>query len=44
MSVIVQNQNSDDKNIYLMTKGADSAMLDRVKLRDEESNRIKSKK
>ncbi len=41
MSVIVQRENSDDKNIYLMTKGADSSMLDRMMFTDENLNHVK---
>ncbi len=40
MSVVVQEKNS--KKLLLLTKGADSSMLDRTKLIDEVSNQIKS--
>ncbi len=43
MSVIVQKENSHDKNIYLMTKGADSSMLDRMTFNDENLNNVKGK-
>jgi magnesium-transporting ATPase (P-type) len=43
MSVIVQRENSEDKNIYLMTKGADSSMLDKMKFTDEKLNQVKGK-